>query len=369
MIKNIVPRRGGAAEGKVEALGRRPAVRPFDRGQELREVADSPLSIAVAGLRGKTCTGAMLAHILSVLESAPSWILGADLVGYGLRSRAEQGAGGPLILEASPSAVPEPAPDLCVFGGAGPGEPPPWIGQVATVIAPHREKARLEGLAEGFGLDNLVTYGPGPGATWTVDSRWSGSGCRIVARGPNREVLWADVPVPAHADNAMGALAAAMALGIAPMEAAGALESYQGVRRHLTIAGRTRSVTVIDSVARHHDSISADLAAARELAGGQGRVRVLAVADPPLAHTVTASAGRAAEQVVTLRPAGSSRGIDRIVGARRSHTGRAVREITDQARPGDVVVVLGTEPPVEHLAGEVLEGLGGAGPRAYRMAS
>ncbi|SNR56907.1 UDP-N-acetylmuramate-alanine ligase [Actinomadura mexicana] len=327
---------------------------------------DSPLSIAVAGLRGNTCTGAMLAHILSVLESAPSWILGADLVGYGLRSRVGQGAGGPLILVATSSVSAEFAPDLCVFGGTDSGEVPAWIDQVATVIAPHREKFQL---AKGAGLDNLVTYGPGPGATWTVDSRWSGSGCRIVARGPTREVLWADVPVPAHADNAMAALGAAMALGIAPMEAAAALESYRGVHRHLTIAGRTHSVTVIDSVARHHDSISADLAAARELTGGQGRVRVLAVADPSLAHTITVSARQAVEQVVTLEPPRPSHRIHRIVGARRPDTGRAVKAITDQTRPGDVVVVVGTEPPAEHLAGEVLDGLGGTGPRGYQAAS
>ncbi|GAA3935260.1 hypothetical protein GCM10023085_15780 [Actinomadura viridis] len=319
---------------------------------------DSHVSIAVTGLRGKTSTAAMLAHILSVLESDPSWILGADLVGYGPGSRARRGAGAPLVLEADPPTLATVTPDICVISGGCPGESYPRIGEFGTVIASHEEKARLEALADGAGPGNLVTYGPGPGATWTMESRRYGSGNRIVAKGPDGEVLWADVPVPVHADNAMGALAAATALGIAPMEAARALESYQGVHRHLTIAGGTRSVTVIDSVARRPDAIGADLAAAWELTGGDGRVHVLAVADGLLAHTIRISALlQDVDQIVTLEPVRPSPG-EQGVDARRSDAAPAVQRITDQARPGDVIVIVGGEPPVERLAGLVLDALG-----------
>ncbi|MFF5258162.1 hypothetical protein ACFY4C_04405 [Actinomadura viridis] len=352
MITNTVAR-NAAARGESG-----PDIPLGDRGGALQDIMDAHVSIAVTGLRGKTSTAAMLAHILSVLGNDPSWLLGADLVGYGAGSRARRGAGAPLVLEAGPSTLATMTPDICVISGGRQGRPCPRIGRFATVIAAHEEKARLEALPDGAGPGNLVTYGPGPGATWTMDSRPCGSGHRIVARGPDGEVLWADVPVPVHADNAMGALVAATALGIAPMDAARALESYQGVHRHLTIAGATRSVTVLDSVARRPDSIGADLAAARELAGGNGRVRVLAVADGLLAHMIRISALlQDVDQVLTLEPVRPSPG-DQGVGARRSDAAAAVEEITERARPGDVIVILGTEPPVERLAGLVLDALG-----------
>ena len=79
--------------------------------------------------------------------------------------------------------------------------------------------------------------------------------------------------------NAAAALAAAVELGVSWLQAAAGLAAYRGAQRRLEPKGEAAGVRVLDSYAHHPTELTADLRAAREIAGGG---RVIAVFQPHL---------------------------------------------------------------------------------------
>ena len=117
----------------------------------------------------------------------------------------------------------------------------------------------------------------------------------LTAAAPAREASGADrgqpnpfwpmncelgVPGLHNALNAAAALAAAIELGLSPDQAARALAGYRGAARRLEPKGEAGGVRVLDSYAHHPTELAADLRAARQIAGGAGRV--IAVFQPHL---------------------------------------------------------------------------------------
>jgi UDP-N-acetylmuramate--alanine ligase len=96
----------------------------------------------------------------------------------------------------------------------------------------------------------------------------STGGTRFVARENGAEAvveLW--VPGRHNVQNALAALAAARACGIALGDAAGALAGFTGLRRRYEIVGSACGVTVIDDFAHNPDKIRATLATAHDSPG------------------------------------------------------------------------------------------------------
>gem|GEM_PF-6709247 len=78
--------------------------------------------------------------------------------------------------------------------------------------------------------------------------------------------------------NALAAIAAASASGVAPAEAVRALCAFPGVRRRLEVRGVVNGVTVIDDFAHHPTAIELTIAGQRARMSSKGRI--LAVIEP-----------------------------------------------------------------------------------------
>jgi UDP-N-acetylmuramate: L-alanyl-gamma-D-glutamyl-meso-diaminopimelate ligase len=77
--------------------------------------------------------------------------------------------------------------------------------------------------------------------------------------------------------NAIAAIAAAEHVGVDPVQACAALESFRNVRRRLEVRGRVGAITVYDDFAHHPTAIRATLDAMRAHVGDK---RIIAVLDP-----------------------------------------------------------------------------------------
>ncbi len=75
------------------------------------------------------------------------------------------------------------------------------------------------------------------------------------------------VPGRHNVANALAALAAARAAGVALADAAGALQDFTGIRRRLEVVGTAGGVTVIDDFAHNPDKIAATLATLHDFPG------------------------------------------------------------------------------------------------------
>ena len=80
-----------------------------------------------------------------------------------------------------------------------------------------------------------------------------------------------------NVSNALGAIAAAEHVGVDPIEACAALETFRNVRRRLEVCGRVDGITVYDDFAHHPTAIRATLDAMRAHVGDK---RIIAVLDP-----------------------------------------------------------------------------------------
>ena len=149
--------------------------------------------------------------------------------------------------------------------------------------------------------------------------------------------------------NALAAIAAAQASGVAAEEAVRALEGFKGVRRRMELRGTADGVTVWDDFAHHPTAISTTVSGLRDRVG---RARILAVLEP---RSNTMKAG-----IMKDRLAPSLEQADRVfcyaanlgwdaaaalapLGDRvrvESDLHKLVDAVLNEARPGDQVLVM-----------------------------
>ena len=154
--------------------------------------------------------------------------------------------------------------------------------------------------------------------------------------------------------NALAAIAAAHHVGVAPVEAAAALGSFQNVRRRMEVRGTVRGITVYDDFAHHPTAIRTTLDGLRRSVGAQARI--LAVFEPrsntmklgtmkaqlpwaleeanlAFCHT----AGLDWDATAALQPLGMGAG-------GRARTAASieplVKQVAEAARPGDHIVCM-----------------------------
>lgn len=165
------------------------------------------------------------------------------------------------------------------------------------------------------------------------------------------------LPGEHHVRNALAAIAAAAAAGVAPHVTMQALASYSGARRRFELKGEANGVTVIDDYAHHPTEARATLSSARSRYGDR---RIVAYLEP---HTYSRTRALLDDWATALGDADmvvvgaiyaaredDTLGIDSATLARRIEHPRvqavdgqeqAIDTLTALLQPGDILLTLG----------------------------
>ncbi|MEU1628198.1 Mur ligase domain-containing protein [Streptomyces sp. NPDC020096] len=357
------------------------------RSTVLNQVLEGRTAIGVVGTHGKSSTAGMLATGLSRMGCAPSYVVGGEL--DGLASGGRLGDGELFVAEVDESdrTFFNVAVDVAVVTSIEHDHPETYADLAEHVDAYEQfvKGMRPNGIvvlnADSLGCrvlaarlclavdgPRLVTFGTSTSATWRIsqpDSR-DGRGTATLT-GPAGVELKLEVSVPGvhQLHNAAAVVAAVHALGLDAAELVQELRHFDGIKRRLSpVTSAPAEVRVYDSCAHHPTEITADLAAATSLAGTG---RVLAVFQPggqarlAAFGTELGQALAGADQlVITGAAAVVPASLQELASAVTDAGGTAsavepdradaVAAIVEAARPGDVVVLIGTGDLVDHGA-------------------
>ncbi|MGY1813204.1 UDP-N-acetylmuramate--L-alanine ligase [Blastococcus sp. SYSU D00820] len=370
-------------------------LRVLPRAVALAAVMAGRRSVAVAGTHGKTSTTSMLTVAVQACGVDPSFAIGGDLNESG--SNAHAGEGDVFVAEADESdrsflllapfgaiVTNVEADHLDNYGDLAAVEaafdrflttvdPAGFVvlcaddpGSARLRGVPTPARVRTYGTAEDADL-RLVDIEVGPETTaWTalLDGQVLG---RVSIRVPGEHM----------ARNSAAALLAGLELGLPADSLIAGLGRFGGVHRRFEFKGAVGGVRVFDDYAHHPTEVTAQLRAARAVAG-EGRV---VVAFQPHLYSRTrefASAfGEAlglADEVVVMDVYGAREDpVPGITGAMVAEAvplpagqvhfepswSAAAPALAQRARPGDVVITMGAG-NVSMVGPEVLEALAGA---------
>ena len=286
------------------AEARRRGIRVLHRAGALAALMFGRRVIAISGTHGKTTTTSMITTVLRETGADPGYVIGGVLAATG--TGAADGAGPDFVAEADESdgSFLMLAPDAAVvtnveadhldnYGtaaayrasfGAFAARISPGGLLVTCADDPGARDLAAEAAA-GRGL-TVRTYGESADADYRVTGA-SATGMETMFRvqsrpGPFGKIdlsITLHVPGLHNALNAAAAFALAVELGVPPERAAAALASYRGAARRMEPKGEAGGVRVLDTYAHHPTELTADLRAARAIAGAG---RVIAVFQPHL---------------------------------------------------------------------------------------
>jgi UDP-N-acetylmuramate--alanine ligase len=367
-------------------------LRVLPRAVALAAVMAGRRSIAVAGTHGKTSTTSMLTVAVQTCGVDPSFAIGGDLNESG--SNAHAGEGDVFVAEADES-------DRSFLLLA------PFAAIVTNVEADHLDNygdlAAVEAAFERFlqtvhpdGFVVVCADDPGAARLRTVPSP---ARLRTYGTGPDADLRLTDLEVGADATtytatldgtalgrvriqvpgehmalNSAAALLSGVELGLPAAELIDGLGRFGGVHRRFELKGVVGGVRVYDDYAHHPTEVTAQLKAARAVAG-TGR---LVVAFQPHLFSRTrefaAGFGQAlalADEVVVMDVYGAREDpVPGVTGAMVADAvplpaGRVLFEpswsatapaLAARARPGDLVMTMGAG-DVSMVGPEVLEAL------------
>jgi UDP-N-acetylmuramate--alanine ligase len=349
-------------------------------------------TIAVTGTSGKSTVTAMIWTILHGCGRDPRLLTGGPVAALQAEGLLGNAYGGDrpgdhpwLVIEADESDG-----SLVRYR--------PYIGVVLNLGRDHKEPAEVAAMFSEFRLNcggpllvaddaNLDFLRPGA-LTFGLGERaeYRARKIDLGPRGVGFELADVRFTVPQPGlhtvRNAIAALAVGHAIGLEPVEMAAPLAGFAGVARRFVSLGTASGVEVIDDFAHNPDKIAAALAAARDrLAGTDGRV--LAVFQPhgfgPTRFLrddlVAAFAEHLRPQDVLWLPeifyAGGT--VQRDISSADlagglTALGRDARflldraglpaAITAEARPGDLVLVMGArDPSLTALGRQIVDAL------------
>ena len=266
--------------------GREAGLQVIHRGDLLDEVM-SPFShrIAVSGSHGKTTTTAMVTHVLAAAGFDPMALVGGKL--KGTESGARLGEGDTFVAEADESdrSFLRLHPTLCLVTNIDREHLDTYqdLDEVEAAFERFAQGVPASGIAVLCADDpaagriaarvtsRACTYGRSSEAQVRGSVEIDGRGFAVVSgRGPSGDFGFTlGVGGEMNAINAIGAMAVAQALGIAPALASRALSSFEGVSRRLEWKGRRHGVDVWDDYGHHPTEIHATLKALRGRAAGR----------------------------------------------------------------------------------------------------
>ena len=243
-------------------------------------IANGRAGLAVAGTHGKSSTSAMLAKICIDAGRDPSFFVGAILRDFGTNARP--GGGELVVVEADEydRSFLQLAPQVAIVTTVEADHPDTYptyaemeqayldcLGQVragGTILVSADDPgvaALLPRLVLAPGV-TLLRYGRAADANWRIVP--DGAGERVLQRGESVATLTMPVPGEHMRRNALAALGAAAAVGIAPTVAAASLAGFGGTGRRFEFKGEARGITVIDDYAHHPTEVAVNLRAARD---------------------------------------------------------------------------------------------------------
>jgi UDP-N-acetylmuramate--alanine ligase len=357
------------------------------RAEMLAELMRLKSNVAVAGTHGKTTTTSIVAALLDAGGVDPTVINGGIIHAYG--SNARKGEGEWMVVEADESDgtfVKLPA-TLAIITNIDPEHLDhygdfdgvraafdsfvsnlPFYGAAICCI----DHPEVQSLVARVDDRRVITYGFSLQADVVgVNLRHEGGGAKFdviarlrdgLRRGERRiEGLTLPMPGDHNVENALGAIAVALELGLSDEAIRRALAGFGGVNRRFTRVGEWNGAQIIDDYGHHPVEIAAVLRAARQAAGREGRV--IAVHQPHR-YTRLSSLFDAfckcfneadAVAIAPVYAAGEApiEGADRdalVAGLRRhGHRDATALEgpealpqyVAERAQPGDLVVCLG----------------------------
>jgi len=259
-------------------------------------------SVVVSGTHGKTTTTSLLATVLLGSGRDPSLLVGG--YSHDFAGSFREGQGDHFLVEGDEydTAFFDKTPKFLHYGAR--------TLLITSVEFDHADIYRdLDHIKEEFrklvarvprdgtivaaashpGVRDVISEAPCPVVKYGVEGDgpdWSCAALEAERDGVHFDVLIdgkraarAFVPMFGrfNVENALGALAAAAALGV-PLEAAtAALAAFKGVKRRQELRGEARGVAVIDDFAHHPTAVRGAIGALRERFAGR---RLIAVFEP-----------------------------------------------------------------------------------------
>jgi UDP-N-acetylmuramate--alanine ligase len=378
------------------ATARERGLRVLPRAVALAAVMAGRRSIAVAGTHGKTSTTSMLTVAVQACGVDPSFAIGGDLNESG--SNAHAGEGDIFVAEADESdrsflllapfgaiVTNVEADHLDNYGDLAAVEAAfdRFLGTVdekgfVVVCADDPGAARLRGVATP---GRLRTYGQAADADLQLtDLEVAPGATSYTATLDGQQLGRVEILVPGEhmALNSAAALLAGLELGLPARELIEGLGRFGGVHRRFELKGVVGGVRVYDDYAHHPTEVTAQLKAARAVAGS-GR---LVVAFQPHLYSRTrefaegfGAALGLADDVVVMDVYGAREDpVPGVTGALVADVvplppGRVLFEpswsaaapaLAARARPGDLVLTMGAG-DVSMVGPEVLAALRAAG--------
>jgi UDP-N-acetylmuramate--alanine ligase len=271
----IVSNAVSPANPEVE-LARANGIPVLWRGEALARIVAPMRTVAVSGTHGKTTTSGMIATVLASAGLDPTYLVGADLAGKG--SGGHLGGGAVAVVEAD-----EAYRSFLYLE--------PSISVVTNIDRDHVDHYdSWEALQEAFAnfmarsseavvvcADNPramevaapyspLTYGFHPDAGVRAEGLESGprgSDFRLVVAGEDQRLIRLQVSGRHNVQNALGAAAACLRLGLDVPAIAEGLAAFGGVSRRFEFRGRFAGADLVDDYAHHPAEIDATLSAAR----------------------------------------------------------------------------------------------------------
>jgi UDP-N-acetylmuramate--alanine ligase len=342
------------------------------RAAVLGMLAANSTCIAVAGTHGKSTTSGMLAFSLDKAGLAPSFAIGAEIPQLGTNARS--GDGQFFVAEADEydRSFLWLKPDVAIITNIEHDHPEifPTLEDVEEAfdqfVMGIKPGGTLVISADDPGCRTLlrrheslparvVTYGISDSADWQIE--------RVAGRDHFRQsgngVLRTRLRMPGlhNRANAAACLAAAVAVGVDPIDLLPGLELFEGVGRRFELKDVVGEITIVEDYAHHPTEIRATIVAARER---YPAAKIVVVFQP---HTYSrtlalltefASALSLADQVV-LAPiyaaresenlGMSSEAIAELINNVPVRVFDSLDEVAEEAaaaaRPGDLILVAG----------------------------
>lgn len=369
------------------------------RPQLLAELVNSAkVSIAVGGTSGKSTTTGMIAWILYAARRDPTVMNGAVMKNFVAGdfpfASALVGEGDIFVSE-----VDESDGSIALYR--------PTIAVLNNIAFDHKSMDELRSLFADFvgraqiaviNLDNdetrrlhaalkhprTLTYSlTDPNADFTISdlvSQSDGQSCIVTERATGeRQRICLQTPGRHNLSNALAAIAAARACGLALREATLALMNFVGIRRRLEVVGAAKDIVVIDDFGHNPDKIAATLATLHAFPG-----RLLVMWQPhgygPIRQMKDQLIGMfardlAAKDILLMpEPAYFGGTVDRSIGSDVIAEGvvaagkQAVAlpdrnacgdRLVQLARPGDVIVIMGArDDTLSEFAADILKRVG-----------
>lgn len=244
-------------------------------------------SVVVAGTHGKTTTAALLSYVLMEAGLDPSFLVGGIPQNFG--KSFHLGQGGVFVVEGDEydTAFFDKRPKFVHYR--------PRIVVLTAVEFDHADiyrdmeayRAAFAGLMSLLPADGLlvacaddpevnavasaapcrvVTYGLGPGATWSAAEIQPGEDATrfsLIRQGSHVGTVTLPLAGRHNVVNTLGVLAAAEAVGVDVKMAAGYLTGFAGVARRMQVRGVVDGVTVIDDFAHHPTKVRETVRAVR----------------------------------------------------------------------------------------------------------